>query len=163
MLGCTSRAEIRASCWKRFRMPGRASVSGRRILTATGRSRRSSKPSNTLAMPPSPRSAWSRYRPPIIPTTARACTRVVYPSATGTTPTLDSSIGYSCDQDVCGGLGPSGGAVPPFGQDRHLAHDGDNIRRRLVAEVAVKGADVGDHPLGFAPTGVGAEVDVERR
>jgi hypothetical protein len=60
-------------------------------------------------------------------------------------------------------LGPSGGAVPPFGQDRHLTHDGDDIRRRLVAEVAVKGADVGDQPLGFAPTGVGAEVDVERR
>ena len=134
-----------------------ARVSARRILTATGRSRRSSKASKTRAMPPSPSRPSMRYRPPIERRRARlhpgcvpARSRSLVVGAGGRRPAPRPGArpvphGVSAGQ-------PASAAISPI---RVSASAGER-----VAEVAVEGVDVGDDPLGFAPAGVGTQIDV---
>src|SRR5918997_4290594 len=63
MFGCERRAAVRPSRRKR-ELTSEPSRSGLRILTATGRSRISSLPRNTVDMPPEPISRTSTNLPP---------------------------------------------------------------------------------------------------
>ena len=147
MLGWMSRAAIRASCWNRLRMPGSASVCGRRIFTATatleplveavedtGHAALAQQPADAVTIPD--HRAGPRASPPRLSTRPAPTSALVLLQARGR---------------------------PASGQVRHLGHERERVARGRAPEVPIEGVDVGHHALGLAPTGVGAQIDVPRR